>query len=224
MPPERYCAAAYEPSASRAVLSRSVLRAASSRRSSTDLAVAAAFSLAPLYCSVATSASRYSRSTSALTWAGVGAGSACADPGNAAAVAAPAKASVAAVRAAEPVYGRCLGFRCAATRAGVLPVDGPPGSTDGPARPRRGAANRGSGPPPGPRRGDRERRPGADRSCAGHLGRDAKPGTRERVVMTVIVLIWRCVATVRSEKLHQSQAIGASRGQVATKPHPAAEC
>lgn len=55
--PVRYCAAAAEPSASRWVLSRSVLRAASSRREPSFFSALSAFSLAPLYFSVAFSAS-----------------------------------------------------------------------------------------------------------------------------------------------------------------------
>lgn len=56
-PPVRYWAAAMAPSPSRAVLSRSVLRAASSRSRSRAVRASSAFSFAPLYRSVATSAS-----------------------------------------------------------------------------------------------------------------------------------------------------------------------
>jgi hypothetical protein len=66
-PPSRYCAAASEPSASRSELSRSVLRAASSCRVSRRPRVFVDFSFAPLYFSVATSASWYNLSTFALT-------------------------------------------------------------------------------------------------------------------------------------------------------------
>lgn len=76
-----------------------------------DFSAAAAFSLVPLYFSVAISASSYSRSTLALTCAGVSWGSACAAPSKAVAVAAPARAREAAVRAAGPVNRRCLGLR-----------------------------------------------------------------------------------------------------------------
>lgn len=54
--PVRYCAAANEPSSSRAVLSFSVRWATSSRRESTRLRCCAVFSLVALYFSVAASA------------------------------------------------------------------------------------------------------------------------------------------------------------------------
>lgn len=109
----RYWEAAIEPRALRALLSFAVLRAASSRRASRCRWARPVFSFAPLYCSVAASASSYSRSTLALTWAGVRRGSAEEEPSNAVTVAAPASARVvAAVRTGPLESGRCLGFRC----------------------------------------------------------------------------------------------------------------